>query len=203
MGAQADPALRAPGYATAANWRVAYAKRLARLGVEPGYDAIVWVSGLCYAAWITGDVPGDQIEALRLVGVVLGIGLLSLVCGLLAGLYRGRLQRESLDEVIGVAIAGGLMLVPLVLLSRLLVGSQRDLFQTFGRKDLKALIPNGPWRLPQRPASRPPQLGEVAAEPIEQDGGHLVTARRIGVVGRAAAEQVDAAPAVGACGPAA
>ena len=33
------------------------------------------------------------------------------VCGLLAGLYRGRRQRGSLDEVVGVATAGGLMLV--------------------------------------------------------------------------------------------
>jgi FlaA1/EpsC-like NDP-sugar epimerase len=138
-GAEADPAVWAPGYATAANGRVAYAKRLARLGVEAGYDAIVWVSGLCYAAWITTDIPGDQIGALRLVGVVLGIGLLSLVCGLLAGLYRGRRQRGSLDEVVGVAIAGGLMLVPLVLLSRLLVGGQRDVVQTVAGGTMIAL----------------------------------------------------------------
>jgi FlaA1/EpsC-like NDP-sugar epimerase len=138
-GAEADPAAWAPGYATAVNGRVAYAKRLARLGVEAVYDAIVWVSGLCYAAWITPDVTGNQIGAVRLVGVVLGIGLLSLVCGLLAGLYRGRRQRGSLDEVVGVAIAGGLMLVPLVLLGRLLGGSQRDVVQTVAGGTMIAL----------------------------------------------------------------
>jgi len=48
---------------------------------------------------------------------VLVIGLLSVVSGLLAGLYRGRHQRGSLDEVVSVSVAGGLMLVPLLLLS--------------------------------------------------------------------------------------
>ena len=121
------------------NWRVAYAKRLARLGVEAGYDAIVWVSGLCYAAWITTDVRGSRIGALQLAGAVLVIGLLSVVCGLLAGLYRGRHQRGSLDEVFSVAIAGGLMLVPLVLLSGVLVGGQRDAVQTVAGGTLIAL----------------------------------------------------------------
>jgi FlaA1/EpsC-like NDP-sugar epimerase len=138
QGAQADPDAW-PGYATASNVRAAYAKRLARLGVEAGYDAIVWVSGLCYAAWITTDIPGNEIGMPRLAAAVLGIGLLSLVCGLLAGLYRGRRQRGSLDEVLGVAIAGGLMLVPLVLLSGLLVGSQRDVVQTVAGGTLIAL----------------------------------------------------------------
>jgi FlaA1/EpsC-like NDP-sugar epimerase len=138
-GAEADPAVFAPGYATALNWRVAYARRLARLGVEAGYDAIVWVSALCYAAWITTDIRGSRTGGLELAGVVLGIGLLSVVCGLLAGLYRGRHQRGSLDEVLGVAAAGGLMLVPLVLLSGLLVGGQRDAVQTVAGGTLIAL----------------------------------------------------------------
>ena len=138
-GAQADPAAFAPGYATALNWRVAYAKRLGRLGVEAGYDAIVWVSALCYAAWITTDIRGSRIGGPQLAGAVLGIGLLSVVCGLLAGLYRGRHQRGSLDEVFGVAAAGGLMPVPLVLLSGLLVGGQRDAVQTVAGGTLIAL----------------------------------------------------------------
>src|SRR3984885_4513452 len=121
------------------NLRAAYARRFARVGVEAGYDAIVWVSGLCYAGWITTDVPGDNIGTLRLAGVALATGLLSVVCGLMAGLYRGRHQRGSLDEVFGVAIAGGLMLVPLVLLSGLLVDDQRDLMQTVAGGTLIAL----------------------------------------------------------------
>jgi FlaA1/EpsC-like NDP-sugar epimerase len=138
-GAKTGPAVGAPGYASAVNVRAAYAKRLARASVEAGYDAIVWVSGLCYAAWVTTDVPGGGIGMLRLTGVVLAICLLSLVCGLLAGLYRGRHQRGSLDEVFGVAIAGGLMLVPLMLLSGVLVDGQRDLLQTVAGGTLIAL----------------------------------------------------------------
>jgi FlaA1/EpsC-like NDP-sugar epimerase len=121
------------------NLRAADARRLARVSVEAGYDAIVWVSGLCYAAWIATDVPRDSIGTLRLVVVVLAICLLSVVCGLLAGLYRGRHQRGSLDEVFGVAIAGGLMLVPLLLLSGLLVGGQRDPLPTVAGGTLIAL----------------------------------------------------------------
>jgi FlaA1/EpsC-like NDP-sugar epimerase len=119
-----------PGYASARQWRVACARRLARAGTEAGYDAIVWVSGLFYAAWITADIPGHEVRALPLVCSVLVIGLLSVVSGLLAGLYRGRHQRGSLDEVISVSTAGGLMLIPLILLSGELVGGQREPLQT-------------------------------------------------------------------------
>ena len=141
LGAETEtgPAVGAPAYVSAMNLRAAYAKRLARISAEAGYDAIVWVSALCYAAWVTTDVPGGGIGMLRLAGVVLAICLLSLVCGLLAGLYRGRHQRGSLDEVFGVAIAGGLMLVPLMLLSGLLVDGQRDLPQTVAGGTLIAL----------------------------------------------------------------
>jgi FlaA1/EpsC-like NDP-sugar epimerase len=137
--AETGPAAGTPGYASAMNVRAAYAKRLVRISVEAGYDAIVWVSGLCYAAWITTDEPRSGIGMLRLAGAALAICLLSLVCGLLAGLYRGRHQRGSLDEVFGVAIAGGLMLVPLVLLSDLLVDAQRDPMQTVAGGTLIAL----------------------------------------------------------------
>jgi len=128
-----------PGYGSTRQWLVACARRLARAGTEAGYDAIVWVSGLFYAAWITADIPGNEVRALPLVCSVLVIGLLSVVSGLLAGLYRGRHQRGSLDEVISVSIAGGLMLVPLVLLSGELVGGQREPIQTVAGGTLIAL----------------------------------------------------------------
>jgi FlaA1/EpsC-like NDP-sugar epimerase len=138
-GAETGPVVGAPAYVSAMSLRAAYAKRLVRVSVEAGYDAIVWASGLCYAAWVTTDVSGGGIGTLRLAGVMLAICLLSVVCGLLAGLYRGRHQRGSLDELFGVAIAGGLMLVPLVLLSGLLIGRQRDLLQTVAGGTLIAL----------------------------------------------------------------
>ena len=93
--AETGPAAGAPGYASAMNVRAAYAKRLVRISVEAGYDAIVWVSGLCYAGWITTDEPRSSIGMLRLAGGVLAICLLSLVCGLLAGLYRAGISGEA------------------------------------------------------------------------------------------------------------
>ena len=93
--AEAGRMVCGPGYASDMSVRVAYAKRLARAGAEAGYDAIVWVSGLCYAAWITTDIPRNDIGVPRLVGVVLAIFLLSVVCGLLAGLYHGRTSGEA------------------------------------------------------------------------------------------------------------
>jgi FlaA1/EpsC-like NDP-sugar epimerase len=127
------------GYGSTRQWLVGCARRLARGGTEAGYDAIVWVSALFYAAWITADIPGNEVRALHIVGLVLAIGLLSVVSGLLAGLYRGRHQRGSLDEVISVSIAGGLMLVPLVLLSSGLVEGQREALQTVAGGTLIAL----------------------------------------------------------------
>jgi FlaA1/EpsC-like NDP-sugar epimerase len=120
-------------------WLAGCARRLMRSGTEAGYDAIVWVSGLTYAAWITGDVkPGDA-KSPDFAAAVLVIALLSVVCGLLAGLYRGRHPRGSLDEVISVFIAGGLMIVPLALLSGILSGGQRDPLRTLAGGALIAL----------------------------------------------------------------
>jgi FlaA1/EpsC-like NDP-sugar epimerase len=112
--------------ALARQWFAGCARRIVRSVAEAAYDAIVWVSGLFYAAWVTGDIPGNQAGKAVLGGAVLAISLLSMVSGLLAGLYRGRHPRGSPDEVISVFAAGALMLVPLALLSGVLVSGQRD-----------------------------------------------------------------------------
>ncbi len=125
--------------ALARQWAANAVRRLVRSGTEAGYDAIVWVSGLCYAAWVTGDMPGGVAGRPLLAGVVLAIPALSLTCGLLAGLYRGRHPRGSLDEVISVFIAGGLMLVPLTLLSGVLVTGQPHPIRTVAVGALIAL----------------------------------------------------------------
>ncbi len=57
----------------------------------------MWVSGLCYAAWITADVPGNDIGTLRLVGVVLAICLLSV-------LYAARQRRSKPATGAGVKV---------------------------------------------------------------------------------------------------
>jgi FlaA1/EpsC-like NDP-sugar epimerase len=101
----------------ARQWLAGCALRLIRAGAEAGYDAIVWVSG---------------IEASRplLIGTVLLVCLLSVLSGLLAGLYRGRHPRGSLDEMISVLIAGGLMLIPMGMLSDVLFGGRRHMLPT-------------------------------------------------------------------------
>jgi FlaA1/EpsC-like NDP-sugar epimerase len=120
-------------------WFANAARRLVRSGTEAGYDAIVWVSGLCYAAWVTGDLQGGATGRPQLAVAVLAVPVLSVTCGLLAGLYRGRHPRGSLDEVISVFVAGGLMLVPLALLSGVLVTGQRDPVRTLAGGAIIAL----------------------------------------------------------------
>jgi FlaA1/EpsC-like NDP-sugar epimerase len=120
-------------------WLAGCARRLVRAGTEAGYDAIVWVSGLCFAAWVTGDVPPGEATSAHLAGAVLTVSLLSVVCGLLAGLYRGRHTRGSLHEVVSVFIAGGLMLVPLLLLSVVLAHGLREPLRTVAGGALIAL----------------------------------------------------------------
>ena len=111
-------------------WLAGCVRRLIRSSTEAGYDAIVWISGLGYAAWITGDIPRSAAARPGLVGVVLVISVLSVLSGLLAGLYRGRHPRGSFDEVISVFVAGALMLVPLALLTGTLVDGQREALRT-------------------------------------------------------------------------
>ena len=99
---------RAP---SAHRWFARYARRLARSGAEAGYDAIVWVCGLAYAAWVSGDLAGHEAARPLLAGAAVLVSVLSVLSGLLGGLYRGRHPRGSLDEVISVSLAGALMLV--------------------------------------------------------------------------------------------
>jgi FlaA1/EpsC-like NDP-sugar epimerase len=111
-------------------WRDTYGRRLARAGAEAGYDGVAWVAGLSFAAWATGAMPADAAWPLRDGGSVLVICALSVGSGLLAGLYRGRHQRGSLEEVLSVATAGIIMLMALTLLNGLLIASQQVPRQT-------------------------------------------------------------------------
>jgi FlaA1/EpsC-like NDP-sugar epimerase len=126
----ADSPISGARSASARQWLAACARRLIWAGTEAAYDAIVWVSGLCYASWLTRDMRGVATSEQRLALAVLVICLLSLLSGLLAGLYRGRHPRGSLNEAISVLIAGGLMLVPLAMLSHVLFCSQRHTLPT-------------------------------------------------------------------------
>jgi FlaA1/EpsC-like NDP-sugar epimerase len=72
---------------------------------EAGYDAACWLCGLVVATWVTKDPASTEVTSAAAVRLALAICLLATGSGLLAGLYRGRYQRGSLDEVVGVGMA--------------------------------------------------------------------------------------------------
>lgn len=95
--------------------------------IEAGCDVACWIVGLIAAGWLTVDLgrpyPGPYPGPYLAARAVLAVGVLSVGTGLIAGLYRGRYQRGSLDEAISVARAGfGQVLVLLVLGRAILPG---------------------------------------------------------------------------------
>ncbi len=112
------------GCGQARRWRVAYGRRLARVGAEAGYDATAWVAGLFFATWTTDAMPVGAMSVLA-TGWVVTICALSAGAGLLAGLYRGRYQRGSLEELLGVSRAAIVMLVALTVVNGPLAASQQ------------------------------------------------------------------------------
>ena len=66
-----------------------------------------WICGLLAAAWMTRDLTGMTTTPFTLAATVAcSVCLTTTGAGLLAGLYRGRYQRGSLDEVMGVGHGG-------------------------------------------------------------------------------------------------
>jgi len=57
------------------------------------------------SAWVTRDLSPAAVMQTFSVRVTLAVGVLVPASGLLAGLYRSRYQRGSLDEVVGVCVA--------------------------------------------------------------------------------------------------
>ncbi len=100
--------------------------------LEAGCDAGLWLFGLTAAAWVTHDLASSY-SGIRLAGAAVAVSVLSAGAGLLAGLYRGRYQRGSLDEVISVGRAGcGTALVLAVLGGALLPGQRAPLATAVG-----------------------------------------------------------------------
>ena len=93
-----------------------------RTVIECGYDALAWVCGLLAAAWVTRDLAA-RTGALTMIWAVPAVCLLSAASGLLAGLYRGRYERGSMDEVMGVGMSACVMTLFLALVSPALVSS--------------------------------------------------------------------------------
>jgi len=102
-------------------------RRLTRLVVEAGYDAIAWIGGLLLAARTAGDFATVHMSKSALLFVGAGIGLIVTGCGLAAGLYRGRYLRGSRDEVAAVALASVLTACCLAVAGLALITGQRAL----------------------------------------------------------------------------
>ena len=99
-------------------------QRISRTAAEVSYDIVTWICGLLAAAWVTRDVSTLAITlhlVLRAAGAVCVLPLLS---GLLAGLYRSRHRRGSLDEVVSVCEAALLTCTLLAALTTFLVSGQ-------------------------------------------------------------------------------
>lgn len=114
-------------------------QRWVRVAVEASYDSMSWLGGLLIAIGLTGDMDGARLAAVTRAGLVLAVILLSLGSGLLAGLYRGRYQRGSFDEVMGAAMATCAMVLFLALLGPMLVSGQRAILPTLAGGALFAL----------------------------------------------------------------
>jgi hypothetical protein len=80
-------------------------QRISRTTAEFSYDIAVWIWGMLAADWVTRDLPAGAGLPSFALRVTIAVCVLSPSCGLLAGLYRSRYQRGSLDEVVGVCAA--------------------------------------------------------------------------------------------------
>ncbi len=108
--------------------------------MESAYDAAAWMCGLLAAAWMTRDLAGTQTTPITMTRASVAICFLSAGAGLLAGLYRGRYQRGSLDEVMGVGMATCVMALFLALAGPRLVAGQQAALQAVAGSAMFALL---------------------------------------------------------------
>lgn len=119
--------------------RTLSSRRWLRAGIESSYDAISWTMGLVSAAWVTRDLSGLPASGPTIARLIVATILVSAGAGLLGGLYRGRYQRGSLDEVMAVGMAAFVMAFCLVLLSPMLLTRQHAALETIAGGLLFAL----------------------------------------------------------------
>lgn len=100
-------------------------RRWARTGAEVAYDTGAWICGLGVGAAATHDLIGLGATGTDLARATLALCLLAPTCGLLAGLYRGRHLRGSLDEVVGIGRAAAGAGLVLLIAGEVVVPGQR------------------------------------------------------------------------------
>ena len=128
------------GYRAAWARRAFAARRSWCVGVEAGYDAAAWLGGLLAAASTAGDLPDPRAWATRLALLALVVCLAAAGCGMAAGLYRGRYQRGSLDEVAGVCVAAALTAASVTAAGMVLIPGQRAPLETAAGGAAAALL---------------------------------------------------------------
>jgi len=100
-------------------------QRYWRTAAELGYDIIVWFWGILAAGWTTRDLSSGSVLGLLSLRVAGAVCVLVPAAGLLAGLYRSRYRRGSLDEVVGVCAADFGISAVLVAVTGIVVPGQR------------------------------------------------------------------------------
>ena len=115
-------------------------RRLYYRALEAVCDLLAWLVALTAAAWMTHDGPLRGLSPMYGIRAAAAVAVLSGGCGLLGGLYRGRFQRGSFDELIGVGRAGSATALALAVLGGALVPGQRAALQTVVAGTLLALL---------------------------------------------------------------
>jgi FlaA1/EpsC-like NDP-sugar epimerase len=110
------------------------------MSAEAGYDAAAWIGGLLAATRVAHDGSGPAITTPLVWRAALALCLLPAGCGLLAGLYRGRYLRGSLDEVTGVGRAAVATALCLIVAGVTLVPGQRARPETIAGATVFALL---------------------------------------------------------------
>jgi FlaA1/EpsC-like NDP-sugar epimerase len=104
--------------------------RAGRKAIEVAYDLTAWISGLLVSGWAIHDITGNALTLSVVSRVLPATCVLAVGCGLLAGLYRGRHQRGSFDEVVALSVAAFGTGAILVVLTAVLLPGQREPMRT-------------------------------------------------------------------------
>jgi FlaA1/EpsC-like NDP-sugar epimerase len=105
-----------------------------------GFDLAAWICGLLVSGWAIRDITGLAVTAAVIARALPAAVVLAVGCGLLAGLYRGRHQRGSFDEVVAVSVAAFGTGLLLVVLTAVLLPGQREPLRTVAGATVLAML---------------------------------------------------------------
>jgi FlaA1/EpsC-like NDP-sugar epimerase len=115
-------------------------RRAGRRGLEIGHDLAAWICGLLVAGWAIRDITRLTVTMDTVARALPATCVLAISCGLVAGLYRGRHQRGSFDEVLAVSVAAFSTGVLLVTLTAVLLPGQRQPLRTVAGATVLAML---------------------------------------------------------------